>query len=260
MQLEFFPRTELKTLSDFQKLEMSRPERSELLMVMTHPHFFQSPKANHAISIKHSKIIDHLLDYRAEFYEQMLIEDALQICPEGNHETWGPEISGGVQSWIGLDLETLQTPYGEIYRILNQLKIKPYQTIVDLGAAYGRMGIIIGAQYLKNYFIGYEFIKSRVDEGNRLYQKFNFGRCLLKQADLSQDSFQIPEADVFFIYDFGQVEHIEKMLLQIQRLAFKRPIKIAVKGRYSNMIMNSHDSWAEKYYDGHFSLYKAFLN
>jgi hypothetical protein len=260
MQLEFFPRTELKTLSDFQKIENRKPDFHELREIISQPHFFQPPKLNQTISVKHSSLVDKILDFRCEFHEQMLVEDAFEKDPLGNHETWGPQLSGGVQSWIGLGVETLQTPYGEILKILNLLKLRPYQTVIDLGAAYGRMGVVIGSLFMKSSFVGYEFVKARVDEGNRIFKKFNFNRSLLVQEDLGDAQFQLPEADIYFIYDFGQVEHIEKMLSQIRLVSRKRPIKLAVKGKYSNLMISEKHHWVEKIYEGHFNLYKAFEN
>jgi hypothetical protein len=260
MQLELFPRKELKSFSDFQEILFSKLSDLQLKEIISTPEFFVSPKNNEAFVLKHSKLVDDILDFRCDYYEQMLIEDARGVDPFGNHETWGPNLSGGVQSWIGLDLNTLQTPYSEIYKILHHLKLRPYQTVIDLGAAYGRMGVVIGSLFLKNFFIGFEFVKHRVDEGNRIFQKFQMQRSLLKQVDLGDRFFELPEADVYFIYDFGQVDHIQRMLYQIRAISHKRPIKIAVKGKYSNEIIESQHTWCKKFYEGSFHLYSAYEN
>jgi hypothetical protein len=117
------------------------------------------------------------------------------------------------------------------------LKVKPYQHVVDLGAAYGRMGIVIGGLYIKTQFTGFEFVKARVDEGMKVYRELGLSKSQLITQDLSLESFTLPEADIFFIYDFGQPEHIERMLKQIEALAFKRPLKVVARGKYTKLLI-----------------------
>ena len=163
LQLEFFPRMELKQLSDFQKLEAAHLPLNDRKRLVLTPEFFQTPKANDVIRRQHSGMVDKILGFRVRYIEEMLIADARGFDPDGSHETWGPSMHKGVQTWVGLDIQTLQTPYSECLRILQLLKIKPYQHVVDLGAAYGRMGIVIGGLYIKNIFTGFEYVKARVD-------------------------------------------------------------------------------------------------
>jgi hypothetical protein len=167
-QLELFPRTEFKSLSDFQRLEFSQLPLGDRKLLVHHQEFFTSPKANLVIRRQHSSMVDKILGIRIKYIEEMLVAEARGFEPEGSHETWGPTLHQGVQTWVGLDVETLQTPYSECLRILQLLKIRPYQHVVDLGAAYGRMGVVIGGLYIKNSFTGFEYVKARVDEGNRV--------------------------------------------------------------------------------------------
>jgi hypothetical protein len=254
---------ELKTLSDFQKLESFGLTASELKGLIESTHFFNSPKNHEAIKRKHSALIDKILGFRTSFHEEMLMTDALGFDPDGSHETWGPDLHQGVQSWIGLDIDTLQTPYCEILRILQLLKLKPFQTVVDLGAAYGRMGVVIGALYMKTTFIGYEYVRTRVDEGNRIFKTLGLNRCELREQNLFSPDFKIPDADIFFIYDFGQVEHIDQNLKQLEKMAYKRPVKLAVKGKYTKEIISKGHPWLQPLYEGKasdsFNLYAAYI-
>lgn len=259
MQLEFFPRTKFSLLSDFHKLETAHLSIDEKIRLIQNPDFFKSPKANEVIKQQHAEMLDNILGFRLRYIEEMLIAEAQGFDPDGCLDTWGPDMHNGAQTWVGLDLKTLQTPYSEIQRILQLLKIRPYQHIIDLGAAYGRMGIIIGGLYIKNSFQGYEFVRSRVDEGNRIYQELGLRKCELVTQDLSADNFKLPMADVYFIYDFGQVEHIERTLKQIASNANKRPVKVAARGKYTKQIIHHSHPWLELKYegklDGVFSLY-----
>lgn len=237
MQLNLFPRKRFLALTDFQQLSQLGANVEEVREYLTDPDFFKCPKTNTVFKLEHSKYLDLILDFRVSFVEEMLIYQAAGFDPDGNHETWGPKIHAGVQTWVGLDNETLQTPYCDILRILQLLKLRPYQEVIDLGAAYGRMGMVIGGLYPRNNFTGYEYVKERVNEGNRLYQKFAFKNARLITADLGEASFSLPLADVYFIYDFGQVEHIKKTLKEIEELSVRRPIRVVVRGKWTKEII-----------------------
>ena len=263
LQLELFPRTEFKSLSDFQRLESVSLSLKDRIALIGHLEFFQTPKANDVIRRQHAQMIDKILGFRLRYIEEMLIAEARGFDPDGSHETWGPSMHEGVQTWVGLELQTLQTPYSEILRILQLLKLRPYQHVVDLGAAYGRMGIIIGGLYLKNSFAGYEYVKARVDEGNRVFQELGLKRSQLHTQDLFASSFDLPEADIYFIYDYGQVEHIDRTLRQIEMMARTRPVKVVVRGKFTKRIIADRHEWLDLQYEGKleelFSIYSAYI-
>lgn len=264
LQLELFPRTEFKSLSDFQRLESSQLSLADRKRLAHHQDFYMTPKANDVIRRQHANMVDRILGFRLKYIEEMLVAEARGFEPDGSHETWGPGLHNGVQTWVGLDLQTLQTPYSECLRILQLLKIKPYQHVIDLGAAYGRMGIIIGGLYIKNSFIGYEYVKARVDEGNRIFKELGFARSQLIEQDLFDSQFELPEADIYFIYDYGQVEHIDHTLKQIHAISAKRPVKVVVRGKFTKSIISEKHEWLELMYVGKleelFSIYYAYMS
>jgi hypothetical protein len=263
LQLEFFPRTEFKSLLDFQRLEHSQLSLADRKLLAHHQEFYTTPKANEVIKREHANMIDKILGYRVKYIEEMLVAEARGFEPEGSHESWGPKIHQGIQTWVGLDLQTLQTPYSECLRILQLLKIRPYQHIIDLGAAYGRMGIVLGGLFIKNSFTGLEYVKARVEEGNRVFKELGFSRCQLLEQDLYDKGFELPEADVYFIYDYGQVEHIDHTLMQIETIAHKRPVKVVVRGKFTKRIITDRHPWLDLKYEGkleeQFSIYSAYI-
>jgi hypothetical protein len=263
LQLEFFPRTEFRSLSDFQKLEGANLSIADKKRLVNYPDFFQTPKTNDVIRRQHANMVDKILGFRLKYIEEMLVAEARGFEPEGSHETWGPSLHQGVQTWVGLELQTLQTPYSEIMRILQLLKIKPYQHIIDLGAAYGRMGVVIGGLYIKNQFTGFEYVKARVEEGNRIYKDLGLNRVQLQTQDLFAKDFELPEADVYFIYDYGQVEHIDHTLKQVEQVAYKRPIKVVVRGKFTKRIIADRHPWMDLKYEekleDFFSIYTAYI-
>jgi len=264
LQLEFFPRTELKSLTDFQKLELAGLCLADKKILIESCEFYQTPKANDVIRRQHSNIVDHILGFRFKYVEEMLIAEARGFDPDGSCETLGPSMHQGIQTWVGLDVQILQTPYSEILRILQLLKIRPYQHIIDLGSAYGRMGVVIGGLYIKNSFMGFEYVKPRVDEGNRIYKELGLSRCQQVVQDLYDKNFKMPEADIYFMYDYGQVEHIDHTLKQIEAVAYKRPIKVVVRGKFTKGIIAQGHEWLELKYEGKleelFSIYTAYIN
>lgn len=255
---------ELRGLSDFQKLESASLSLNDLRRLVQTTDFYSTPKANDVIRRQHSGMVDKILGFRVRYIEEMLVASARGFDPDGSHESWGPMIHEGVQTWVGLDLQTLQTPYSELLRILQILKLKPYQHVVDLGAAYGRMGVIIGGLHIKNSFTGYEYVKARVDEGNRIYHQLGLNRCGLIADDLARSEFELPEADIYFIYDYGQVEHIDRTLDQLRVMSTKRPIKIVVRGKFTKRIIADRHEWMDLKYEGKleelFSIYTAYHN
>lgn len=263
LQLELFPRTEFKSLLDFQRLETTQLSLADRKLLAHHQDFFVTPKTNDVIQMQHAQMVDKILGFRLKYIEEMLIAQALGFDPEGSHETLGPSLHQGVQTWVGLDLKTLQAPYSECLKILQLLKVRPYQHIIDLGAAYGRMGVIIGGLYLKNTFTGFEYVKSRVDEGNRVYKELGFNRCQLIQQDLVDPGFELPQADIYFLYDYGQVEHIHYTLNQIQKIAHRRPVKVVVRGKFTKGIISDWHPWLDLKYSGRseelFSIYTAYI-
>lgn len=263
-QLEFFPRTEFKSLLDFQRLEDHCLSTIDKKLLINFPDFFQAPKPNEVISRQHSQYLDRILGFRIKYIEEMLLAEAQGFEPEGSVNSWGPGLHDGAQTWVGLDLETLQTPYSEILRIFHLLKLKPYQQVIDLGAAYGRMGMVLGGLYPKNTFTGFEFVKARVDEGMRVYLELGLKRSELKTQDLFAKDFSLPEADIYFIYDYGQVEHINHTLQQVSLISRKRPVKLVVRGKFTNEIIAQNHPWLDLKYSGKldekFSIYTAYLH
>lgn len=261
-QLDLFPQRKLNSLSDFLMLESLKLSNHELRKIVVSPQFFQITRANDVIKREHAKVVDKILGFRVKYIEEMLLAEARGFDPEGTHETWGPKLHQGIQTWVGLDQDTLQTPYAECLKILQLLKLRPYQHVVDLGAGYGRLGVVIGCLYPKNFFTGYEFVKARVDEGNRIYIEYGLISSQLIQQDLSHQKFTLPEADVYFIYDYGEVEHIERNLNQIKIISYKRPILLVSRGRFSQKIIENNHPWLKiKYefrYEVPISIYSAF--
>ena len=184
----------------------------------------------------HAASCDRWLDLRVDRIEAELAQTGCRLR--------APQASGEKQQiWIGLEPQMLLTPYTEIRWLLEKLETKSRATVVDLGAAYGRMGFVMARHYPEATFIGYEYVGERVKEANRALEKFGAKKARVEHADLASNDFRLEHADVFFIYDFGTPKAIEKILYQLRKMAQKKEILLVVRGRHSRYMIDRNHSW-----------------
>jgi hypothetical protein len=187
-----------------------------------------------------SKKLDHELGFKIQQVEQNILKDSPHI------------------PWAGLEPEVLQTPYPEIRMMLEKLSLQKGQTLIDLGAGYGRVGLVISHFYPEVNFIGYEISPDRVSEGCRIL-KPNERVCLL-QEDISRSDFKIPISDVYFIYDFGDLESIIRVIDQLKEISKFRKIQVLGRGRRTRDHIERQEPWLsqiiEPVHCGNFSIYQ----
>ena len=112
---------------------------------------------------------------------------------------------------------------------------------MDIGAGYGRVGIVMSTLYPEASFIGYEIIPQRLEEAERIFDTLDLGHCTMIEEDLSKTSFSPPAADVYFIYDFSDPLDIRKILGQIKEVNRDKPCFIIAKGDFIRpIIRKSH--------------------
>lgn len=166
----------------------------------------------------------------------------------------------GQQLWIGLPLQAMLTPYTELRSMLARLAPQAGQTVVDLGAGYGRMGFVVARHHPGVRFVGYEFVQERVTEGSgRLRAAGAEKTSILLQADLSDPAFVPPAADFYFIYDYGTRKAIQKTLEDLREIAATRPICVVGRGRASRDAIEQHHPWLSQVREhlGNYSIYRS---
>jgi hypothetical protein len=168
----------------------------------------------------HSTQVDHHLGFQFQAIEDGLLKSNNYLKSEEP-----------VQTWAGLPVQAMQTPYSEIRTILSLLNPKSEDTVVDLGCSYGRMAFVVGKHYPEVNFIGYELVKERVDEGNRVLKNFEYPKVKIETCDLSSQDFTPPVAEFYFIFDFGSRVAIEKTLEDLRMIAQKKEITVVARGR-----------------------------
>ena len=196
---------------------------------------------SYSLAQKFSKELDEKLGIKIEEVEKSILLNAPQT------------------PWAGLDPQALQTPYPEIRFILSQLKLFPSQHLVDLGAGYGRMGLVIGHFYPEIQFSGFEISGERAHEGNRML--LSFKNVKLINEDISKTDWNLPNADVFFIYDFGDLESIIRVVDRLKDLSTRKKIRVVGRGRRSRDHIERHEPWLSQVHPpvhcGNFSIYQS---
>jgi len=213
------------------------------------PSLFSSETSTYTDLQEHSRELDKKFGFNVEKIESELVSKAKEIQPDGDKSSWGKAMHDGNQTWVGLNPNQLQTTYGEFHEICELLDFSETKKIIDLGAGYGRLGLVCSAFSNDIDFIGYEFVNERVIEGNRILKKLDLTNCTLEQQDLSLSEFSLPVADVYFIYDFGRIEQIDSILHKIKELSYGRKVSVVARGRGTQSIIWNNHPWLSQVFD-----------
>lgn len=171
------------------------------------------------------------------------------------------QLMEGVELWHAQGPSVFQTPYAEFVEVLRELALPKGAHIVDLGAAYGRLGIVIAALKMDLKFTGLEISTERVNEGRRVYSSLGLDPAQLKVADLADERFKIPEAQAYFVYDFGTREAVQKVLIDLKYLAARGvAFELVGRGRRSRDLIEREHPWLSQVHSarhrGNFSIYR----
>lgn len=190
-----------------------------------------------------SKSIDQYFGLEIDRIEEDLLNKARKLRPAGSILNFGEVLHGGSQTWVGLDPETLNTPYSEIAFFLKIINPMRRDLFIDLGAGYGRVGLVLNKLYPEVDFIGYELVLERVNEGNRVFKNLGCNYKLIEK-DLSSTDFKLPKANFYFLYDFGKVSHIRNILKELEQLTDQNHhFKIIVRGMGVQSIIDYEFPW-----------------
>lgn len=192
--------------------------------------------------------LDQSLGFNVEKIEMGLLKEAQKLDPMGSHKTWGMNLHAGNQTWVGLSHQTLQTPYSEIRHMCELLNPLPGSSVVDLGAGYGRMGLVLSLLYPEVHFLGYEYVPERVKEGRRILEKYHCHHAQLIAQDLLEENFVLPQAEYYFLYDFGTVSHIKKVLNLLSVISEKKNFKLIARGDGTRSLIQHEYPWLSEVY------------
>jgi precorrin-6B methylase 2 len=142
----------------------------------------------------------------------------------------------------------VQSGFSTILMALNLLSPKEGAKIVDLGSGYGRVGLVFSLLRLNIDFIGYEIVGERNEQANQAAKALGLSdRLQFITQDLSLAEFQIPEADIYYMYDPFTEETYQYILKQIKALSEKRSVTIVTKGNASQWLskFSQDNDWEE---------------
>lgn len=168
----------------------------------------------------------------------------------------------GQQRWLGTHPSVFLTPYVELRAWLARVAPGPGETVVDLGAAYGRLGFVLARHYPEVRFLGFELVPERVEEGRRALARFGARHATLEAADLAARGFTPPPAEIYFVYDYGTREAIEKTLGDLREIAKRKGIRVVGRGRAVRDAIERRHPWLGEVHpplhEAHYSLYRTF--
>lgn len=229
----------IQEASRFQVFELERAKK-----LFNEKDIFRFDSADYQESQFHSSCVDRILGIPVHSVEQDLREEAKRIQPGGTVESWSKALHQGALTWVGLNPSQLQTPYAELLQLLEALDMNEGESFVDLGAGYGRIGMIMGKHWPKNAFTGFEMAQERVLEGNKAFKRYGLESAKLIASDIAAKSFQLPKADYFFIYDFGSLSDIKKLLAKVEVQADEgRVFSVLARGRGINSLIQETAPW-----------------
>jgi precorrin-6B methylase 2 len=158
----------------------------------------------------------------------------------------------------------VQSGYSTIILALNAIDIKPGTKMIDLGSGYGRVGLVCSLIRTDIEFIGFEYVPHRVEISNKACLDLGLQDTLNFQTqDLSSESFIIPEADVYYMYDPFSKDTYKSVLKQIVDISKRKDITVVTKGNGRGLLeeLSSENSWAMPILidEGNLCIFRSFI-
>lgn len=133
----------------------------------------------------------------------------------------------------------VQSSYSTVLSAIHNINPAHGACFIDLGSGYGRVGLVVGLLRPDIKFIGYEYVDFRVQVAQSSSERLGLKNHVhFLTQDLSSKDFQIPEADIYYMYDpfsAGTYSHVLSQLISISR---HRKITIATKGNAREWVLD----------------------
>ena len=204
----------------------------------------REPWSSYAEAKRRSEEIDQIIGYDIRTCEQ---------------EIQG--LQSGKKDWSELSPQIFQTPYPELAEIVQMFTTNHSLRWVDFGAGYGRLGLVLGLLRPQDSFCGFEFVEQRVRLGALILDKWANQQTRLFFADLNSQDFMPPEADLFFVFDFGTPQDIHSLLVRLRQRAPRQPMTVIGRGRATRHLIATEHPWLsqveEPLHTPHWSLYRS---
>lgn len=131
----------------------------------------------------------------------------------------------------------VQTSYFSIIATLERLDFPAGAHLIDLGSGYGRVGLTAGLWRGDLTFTGYEFVGHRVEVANAAAERVGLkDRVRFVCQDLADRDFEIPEADLYYLFDPFCAETYQRVLKRIVEVGRTRSLTVIAKGNAGGWI------------------------
>ncbi len=169
--------------------------------------------------------------------------------------------NGTAETWSHLSPQIYQTPYPELYRMIEDTDPeRKVGTWIDLGAAYGRLGLLLRALRPESKFTGIEIDEKRVNEAKRIFLEMGIPEESIQQGDCERDP--LPLGDVYLIYDFGHRRAVESALEKLRMHARSHPLRVIGRGRRVRDLIEKSHPWLGSVFKPrhttHYSIYRTY--
>lgn len=180
-----------------------------------------------------SSLLDHLDHFDQSWYHQAKIDSMIelaagmqtqQISERIQQENRGAfnSVHQGEETYSFAGPELLLTPYSEIFNLFRAVGLKPGDTVVDLGAGFGRVGLALATKYPDVTVTGYEIVKDRIAEGARIAKAWGLEHQVhLHEQNLADPKFKPQAADVYYAFNPVSGATFDKILEDLRQVGLK---------------------------------------
>ncbi len=158
----------------------------------------------------------------------------------------GKELTNGVNDPQSFTLppEKFLTSHSDYARRYEGLGLKPGNTIVEIGSAFGRGALDLSLLHPDVHYVGYEIVGDRFKEALRISKSFGLDAKFF-QKDVLRPDFKLEPADYYFMYDPDEFDPVPKLQAQLQAVAkSRRVILISVPPR---ALSREEKKWLKPY-------------
>ncbi|NDD05219.1 MAG: class I SAM-dependent methyltransferase, partial [Proteobacteria bacterium] len=171
----------------------------------------------HDQSWHHQAQIDSMIDLASGIHTKK-ISEAIQ---KANRRDFN-ESHQGEETYSFAGPELLLTPYSEILNLFRGAGLKSGDSVVDLGAGFGRVGLALATKYPGVSVTGYEIVKDRIEEGARVAHEWGLShRVQLLEQNLADPQFEPKAADIYYAFNPVSGPTFDKILDDLRRVGLK---------------------------------------
>ena len=181
----------------------------------------------------YSSLLDHLDHFDQSWYHQAKIDSMIELAAGMQTQQISERIQRenrsafnrsheGEETYSFAGPELLLTPYSEIFNLFRAVRLKPGDSVVDLGAGFGRVGLALATKYPDVTFTGYEIVRDRIKEGERIAKAWGLeGQVHLHEQNLADPQFKPKAADVYYAFNPVSGATFDKILEDLREVGLQ---------------------------------------